>query len=195
MLFLGGFMEAVQQVASWRDRFLMVGQRKNVNLDQPELYGSPDQEERLRALVKQQNLYVPPGAMDYFVFRRGLFIRIPQFAVGRGCWDNWVLSKALSSKIPIVDASAVVSAVHQNHEYTPAQQVQSPESKRNYEVASERHLCTLDDATHTLTSAGIRSNFGRRSLKRFLTWTRGLRHALGIRRANVKRLLAKVGTD
>ena len=195
ILFLGGFMEAVQQVASWRDRFLMVGQRKNVNLDQPELYGSPDQEERLRALVQQQNLYVPPGAMDYFVFRRGLFIRVPQFAVGRGYWDNWVLWKARSSKVPIVDASAVVSAVHQNHEYTPAQQVQTPESKRNYEVASERHLCILDDATYTLTSAGIRSNFRRRPLKRFLAWTRRLRHALGIRRDSVGHIAPNAKDD
>jgi len=181
IMFLGGFMEAVQQVASWRDRFLMVGRRNSVNLDQPELYGSPEQEERLRALVQQQNLPVPPGATDYFVFPRGQFVRLPQFAVGRGYWDNWVLWETLSSKTPIVDASRMVLAVHQNHEYSPGQ-VQSPESRRNFELAG-RHMIVLGDATtHKLTPSGIASNFWRRLLNRLLSKTRPLRHALGIRR-------------
>ena len=181
MMFLGGFMEAVQQVASWRDRFLMVGRRNSVNLDQPELYDSPEQEERLRALVQQQNLPIPPGATDYFVFPRGQFVRLPQFAVGRGYWDNWVLWESLSSKIPIVDASKVVLCVHQNHEYSPGQ-IDSPESRRNFELAGRHKIVLGDASTHKLTSNGIVSNFWRRSLNRLLSKTRPLRHALGIRR-------------
>jgi hypothetical protein len=180
MLFLGGFMEAVQQVASWRDRFLMVGQRNSVNLDQPELYASPGQEERLRELVKEQNLPVPPGATDYFVFRRGQFVRLPPFAVGRGHWDNWVLWESLSSRIPIVDASRVVLAVHQNHAYSPGQ-MGGPESKRNFEL-SGGHMMVLGDATsYKVTPNGIASIFWRRSLNRLLSKTRSFRHALGIR--------------
>jgi UDPglucose 6-dehydrogenase len=181
IMFLGGFMEAVQRVASWRDRFLMVGRRNSVNLDQPELYDSAEQEQRLRALVEQQNLPIPPGATDYFVFPRGQFVRLPQFAVGRGYWDNWVLWESLSSKIPIVDASGMVLAVHQNHEYSPGQ-IESPESRRNFELAG-RHKIVLGDATsYKLTPNGVASNFWRRSLNRFLSKTRLLRHALGIRR-------------
>jgi UDPglucose 6-dehydrogenase len=181
IMFLGGFMEAVQQVAAWRDRFLMVGRRKSVDLDQPELYVSAEQEDRLRALVERQNQPVPPGATDYFVFRRGQFVHLPKFAVGRGYWDNWVLWETLSSKIPIVDASSVVLSIHQNHEYAPGQ-IESPESRRNFELAGNHKTVMGAATTHRLTHEGIVSNFWRRSLNRLLSKTRPLRHALGIRR-------------
>src|SRR5207245_1711844 len=112
------FMTAVQKVVSWRNRFLMVGRRNNVELDAPTIYESPDQEGRLRALVLQRGRLGPPSAVDYFVFPCGLFPIIPEFAIGRTCWDNWMIWRARALEVAVVDASAVILAVHQNHDYS-----------------------------------------------------------------------------
>jgi len=57
--------------------------------------------------------------MDYFVFDKGLYYqKIPEFVIGRPGWDPWLLWYALDAGVPVVDASAAVSAVHQNHDYS-----------------------------------------------------------------------------
>lgn len=182
------FIKNVRQVAEWRDQFLMVGRRRNVDLDEPEIYSSPDQEPRLRELVSRQNLGSSVAAMDYFVFPRGLYSSLPPFAIGRGVWDNWLVWKALSSGVPLVDASDEVFVVHQNHPQSKEAVYGGEEGRRNRELAGSR-MCSMEDATHRLTSRGIGSNFRQRLLKR----TRQLRHALGFRRDSIDRFMSRLG--
>lgn len=212
ILLLGDFMKAVQQVSSWRDRFLMVGMRTEVDLDEPEIYLSADQEHRLRALLGQQNHPLYPGALDYFVFARGLLSDMPPFAIGRGKWDNWVLWKARSLKVPLVDATAVVLAVHQNHDYSdhpPGVQsiyqgqdgnwkqrlanregiYEGEEGQRNLELATQDGMCTIEDATHVLTPDAVKWTCRRRILKA----SRPVRQVLGLRREAFSRMISRLG--
>jgi len=56
------------------------------------------------------------GAMDYFAYRNGdLFDAMLNFYVGVPFWDNWALSYA-AQRVPVVDATLVVAAIHQEHE-------------------------------------------------------------------------------
>ena len=41
-----------------------------------------------------------PDAMDYFVHTRGLWPKIPPYAVGRFTWDSWMLHSLLHPKVP-----------------------------------------------------------------------------------------------
>ena len=193
ILVLCDLVNATQQVAAWREQFLMTGRRINVDLDEPEVYASADSEARLRELIRRQNLEIQIGAMDYFVFPRGLLRSFPPFTPGGGLWDNWLVWKTLSMGVPVVDASEVVFVVHQNHGKTTAVYDainSSEEGRRNQELAGatfERNgpkgsLCTRADATHRLTPNGIRSTVRQRLLFRLLDKTRSFRHALGLRR-------------
>ena len=182
------FLKSVARISSWRERFLMVGRRQNVDLDDPEAYASPNSEERLRELVRRQNLYSSLGAMDYFVFSRGLFGAIPPFAIGRGLWDNWLVWKALTVRAPVVDASDVTFVVHQNHAQSKATVYGGEEGHRNSTLA-EDHLRTMEYATHRLTPNGIKANLRQQMLRR----TRGLRHALGLRRDTIGNLMSRLG--
>jgi hypothetical protein len=206
MMLLGDFMNAVRQVASWRARFLMVGRRTGIDLDEPAIYESPGQEDRLRALVSQRGHLGSPFSIDYFVFPQSLFPILPRFAVGRPFWDLWLLWKALNSNIPLVDASEVVLAVHQNHDYSHLPKgaqdaMQCDEANENRALA--KHGCrTIDDATHKLTANGIKSN--RRpflsSMERTAqTWwwdlqrvSLPIRQPLGLRRQNIARVLDRI---
>src|SRR5262249_29691791 len=56
------------------------------------------------------------AALDWFVFPAGLYTEIPPFAIGRACFDNWLVWKARQEAI-VVDATRAVKAVHQRHPY------------------------------------------------------------------------------
>jgi hypothetical protein len=204
MLF-GGFMEAVQRVASRFDRYLMVGRRTNLDLDEPSIYASSNQESRLLALVLDRGHLAAPNAIDYFVFPRGLFPTFPPFAIGRPWWDNWFLWKARKLHAALVDASEIVLAVHQNHKYVlpdgSQDYMQSSEGKQNRSLAGNAFR-TIEDATHKLTASGIKYNsrhFFSPTKRGVLRWSRALskisapiRHPLGLRRETIAGMLGRI---
>ena len=101
--------------------------------------------------------------------------QLPSFAVGRPGWDNWFLQNARRQGVPLVDATAVTTVIHQNHDYRHVPQgkdntYDGPEGERNFELAGSMPMIyTVEDATHRLTSDGIRPI---RNLRRFLRFCR-----------------------
>jgi len=166
ILLMSDFREAVQRIAHWQGTFLMVGRRWDLNLDEAWNFEDPDWEGRLRALALQEGKQREPNWIDYFVFRGGFYYRrIPPFVIGRVAWDNWLVWKARSLRAPVVDASSIVMAVHQNHDYSYHPEGKKgiwsdQESRRNYKLAgSLRHLYTIENATHKLDGNRIERNF------------------------------------
>jgi hypothetical protein len=143
-------------------RFLMCGQRWDVRLETHLEFDSPEWEIHLRALVQREGRLNGVEWIDYFVFPRGLIPTTPPFAVGRTVWDNWLLFHARALRVPLVDATQSVMAVHQHHDYahtggTIETVWQGAEAKRNRELASEMlYPFTIQDATVDLTPQGLR---------------------------------------
>ena len=67
-------------------------------------------------LVKLSRLL--SGWLDWFLFTRGLFDRMPEFAVGRAAFDNWLIWAARDRQAAVVDTSDVVPALHQRHDHS-----------------------------------------------------------------------------
>jgi hypothetical protein len=121
--------------------------------------------------------------------------------------------EALRQNAAMVDASEVVCAVHQNHDYSHVPEgwksVSGDEdAQRNFELAGGRaHLRTIEDATYRLTARGVKANRFYwivpakrrwRSVSRkvwgtlrtkvwhpMLDATRPLRHAMGLKQESV----------
>ena len=156
-------MQAIQRVVDQKSRFLLVGHRWNLDVKEV-LEFKPDWEEKLRSQVKKFATLAGANAIDFFVFPRGLLGEMPPFAIGRPVWDNWTLYRARSLSVPLIDATPVVMAVHQNHDYShlPQGQVKegvwkSDEQLANIKLAgSAAHAFTLFDATHLLTPQKLR---------------------------------------
>ncbi len=56
------------------------------------------------------------NAKDYFLFSKDSLPEIPKdFAVGRYAWDSWLVSECLRRKLPVVNLTPVVCAIHQAH--------------------------------------------------------------------------------
>jgi hypothetical protein len=201
------FLDAVSNALAVRRRFLMVGRRWDTDIAKPLDFGDAAWPERVRELARQTNQLRTGDWIDYFVFPRGLYEEnLPNFVIGRVFWDNWLVWKARSAGLSVVDASEAVMAIHQNHDYGyhagGRKGVWGDElAMRNLALAGGRwQLCTIDDASHLLGPDGLHENPRRRTqaLQRFartaqqglwtgaLDWTRPLRRALGLRKKDAE---------
>jgi hypothetical protein len=144
---------AAQLVSAHADRFLIVGQ--TVDLDRPRDRDDAAARGRRRG----------PAALDYFVFPAGLYRHVPPFAIGRACFDNWLVWRARQDAI-VVDATADVVAVHQSHDYAhvgggKTEAYYGDEAARNLELAGGKgRLYTLHDASHVLRDRRLHRNPG-----------------------------------
>jgi hypothetical protein len=158
IIMMSNFMSSVKRVSVRKRRFLMVGQRWNVEINEELDFCSPDWEVELDDYCKKRGELFHRLGIDYFVFHRGLFKTIPPFAIGRLVWDNWLVFRARIRLAAVVDATPVVMAVHQNHDYGrfggKDEIRNSPEAWGNLKL-SAYHLFTLDDATHVLLPNGL----------------------------------------
>jgi hypothetical protein len=206
IILLPEFCRALERVHALHSRFLMVGRRWDTDVLAPIDFHEHGVEDRLRRLAWQKGLQRPPTAIDYFVFPRGLYTQIPPLVIGRIWWDHWLAWKARQLRTDVVDVSACVTAIHQNHDYGyhPAGAAgvwNDQQALRNYALAGGRwHLYTIADATHMLArDEGERRNWLRfwapwwRFLRpklvpvwfAILDLTRPVRHVLGVRRSKV----------
>lgn len=180
ILLMQDFCAAVDRVRDKHSHFLMVGRRRDTEITAPLSFGNRDWESLLRRRALRKGHQRGPEWVDYFVFSRGLYgERVPPFVVGRVFWDNWLVWKALASGHPVIDASACIVAVHQNHNYCYHSQgkkgvFDGAEAGRNYELAGGwKHLRTIADAAEVLHEEGLRPN----RLRHWATVKRNVRQA------------------
>lgn len=96
------------------ERYLMVGERWDAPiLDAVDF--SAGWWKRIEAFARRTG--GSPGAcsMDYFIFPKGMYADLPDMAAGAWYTDNVILSRALEARIPVIDATPVVFAIHQQH--------------------------------------------------------------------------------
>ena len=164
IILMSDLMRAIERVIDQKKRFLFVGHRWNLDVKEPLEFES-DWEGKLRSQVKKHGRLAPAYFIDFFVFPRGLLGEIPPFAIGRPRWDNWMLYRARSLPVPLIDATPVVIAVHQNHDYAHHPQGKDGVSHGDEKVINEKlaggliHYFTLDDATHLLTPQKLRLTY------------------------------------
>jgi hypothetical protein len=202
IVLFGDILEAAQKVAKEKREFLMFGRRWDTNINEPIDFSNPKWREEVRQAARETNQQRDEWFIDYFVFRRGLFLRrIPELVIGRVYWDNWLLWYAGHEGAALVDASGAVMAVHQNHDYGyhPAGKSgvwNDDLARRNLELAGGyKKLRSMSSANYALTPTGMKkrtiverwSNSARASWRNrvwfpMLERTRTIRHALGIKR-------------
>jgi hypothetical protein len=154
ILLLPDLVQAADTVRAEYPEFLMVGQRWDLSVSDPLVFGEEGQQ-ALRLRVKREGSLHPAGGSDYFVFPRGCFTDIPPFAIGRSGWDNWMIYSARRNRWPVVDATQSVMVVHQEHDYAhlPGGQMhyRLPETAENVRLAGgRRRIFDLADADHLL---------------------------------------------
>lgn len=167
--------------------FLVCGRRIDLDLTDDLDVGYPGWADELLDKARKQGTLHGYSGLDYFLFPKGL-VRLPPFAVGRPGWDNWLLFAMQQKNVPVIDATAVVTIIHQNHDYSHSpfggrKQVRGPELVENIRIAGGRHnLLTLREADYLLTLKGlVRPPFSRRIFNILGKWSLW-RYLLGAKR-------------
>lgn len=196
IILLSDFKRAVDVVARFKSSFLMVGKRQDLDLDRTLDFKQIKWERILRYDAYRYGSPRPPDYIDYFVFPKGFYKNVPPFAVGRTSFDNWLVWKAREMGASVVDASATVMAIHQNHDYSHHSDgwtgvFKGPEAKRNRQLmGGRRHYFTVADATHRLSKMGLKRNLSvEHALQKLKFSKRALhdwRHQRGLNRAKIE---------
>jgi hypothetical protein len=155
------FLDIALRLKEFTEQFLAVGQRWDLDLDQP-LDFSSGWQQVLREHVQSKGRLHPASGSDYFLFPRSCFVDIPPFAIGRAGWDNWMIFEARRRHWPVVDATSALIVVHQDHDYghLPGGQphYRLPETAVNVHLAGGRRaLFSLEDACYRLTAGNLHS--------------------------------------
>jgi hypothetical protein len=133
VILLPAFVDSARQVAQHSERFLLIGQRWDLDVRQI-LDFSPGWDQSLLADVHSRGRLHPPAGSDYFVFPRTLFDEMPDFAIGRAGWDNWMIYHALQRGYTVIDCTPSITAIHQDHDYSHL-----PDGRPHYELPESHH--------------------------------------------------------
>ncbi|MBS0211189.1 MAG: hypothetical protein JSS27_19765 [Planctomycetes bacterium] len=156
-------LDAIARVrAEQLARFLIIGRRTDVNIYDVIDDTAPDWMAKLDAQVTTAGRLAAQVCKDYFVFRREQYAEMPEFAVGRANWDNWMVYHAHERQVPVIDVTECVRVIHQNHDYAhlpggkSATYLNGTEAKRNKQLAGGSHLVSGSVADWRLTPAGLK---------------------------------------
>jgi hypothetical protein len=117
ILLLPDFFKVTRQLANQVEQFLLVGQRWDLDITTA-IDFSDGWQGRIEEMIRVSGKLHPLGGSDYFIFPRRCFTRIPDFAIGRAGWDNWMIYEARRNGWRVVDATRGIRLVHQSHDYS-----------------------------------------------------------------------------
>ncbi len=106
----------------------------------------------------------PAVCKEYFVVTRDLVREMPELAVGRGNWDNWMVAAARRRGVPVINTTRCITAIHQTHDYSHVGRsrlhcyVTGDEARANQRAAGGRNMIRGCCANWTMTSETIRRN-------------------------------------
>ena len=149
------FLEAARRSRLRRDKFVVLSQRWDLDITESIEFTDGWQNRLSSRVHRQGNLHRPVGS-DFFLFPKSCYTNIPNFAIGRAGWDNWMIYKARKEKWTVIDCTPSVMIVHQNHDYSHLPggkpHYEHPDTNENIRLAGgEANIrYTILDATHQL---------------------------------------------
>ena len=131
MILLPDFVEAGQKAAAWQREFLLIGQRHSLQVYE-ELDFALDWQSRLATWYQAEGALGSECMVDYFIWRGDWWGTIPDFAIGRYVWDDWLVWRGLQAEVFVCDVTQQVRAYHQGHHQLPWEH---PDHARNLAAA------------------------------------------------------------
>ena len=160
MILLHDFVEAAHNSSLLRDKFVLLSQRWDLDITQP-IEFTEGWQKRARSTVERQGYLHRPVGSDFFLFPHSCYTEIPNFAIGRAGWDNWMIYKARREKWTVIDGTPSIMIIHQNHDYSHLPggkpHYEHPDTNENIRLAGgEANIrYTILDATHQLADGKL----------------------------------------
>jgi len=111
------FLNAVNIAAKRFNQFLLIGHRWDMDVNTVVDFQDSQAANHFWESAANKSQKHPCTGIDYFVFNKGLWKSLPDFIIGRPGYDNWLIWNIRRRLLPVIDASEIINAVHQNHDY------------------------------------------------------------------------------
>ena len=152
-------IKSIQAVNRSAEKYLLVGQRWDLAVDN-ELAFTPGWEKDLQKELETHGKLHPRGGSDYFIFPDVCYLSIPDFAIGRAGWDNWMIFEARRRNWKVVDDTRDIQVIHQNHDYRHLPDgkphYRLPETFENVRLAGgSLTIFTLEDCNYWLKAGKV----------------------------------------
>jgi hypothetical protein len=159
ILLMSDFLHGARTGLEKWNKFMIVGQRWDLEILE-ELDFSSGWESRIQERIDREGRLHPRGGSDYFIYPRSCFEDIPDFAIGRAGWDNWMFYESRRRGWPVIDATGSINIIHQDHDYSHLPNGQAhyrlPETTENIRLAGgPRSIFTLLDVNYRLVDGHI----------------------------------------
>lgn len=161
----------IEKIKKSYPKFLLVGQRYEIKVQELIDFADKKWQEKLTEDYILKSKMKGPSWMDYFIFSKNLYADLPPFAIGRTFWDKWLVWKAITDKIPVIDCTHAIIAAHQNHDYSHAVHDkygvwEGPEARENIRLAGGwTHGLNIKDTTFMFKSKIIFNKKSKQNLK------------------------------
>ncbi len=164
LILLSDFVQSMLRIAESNfAEFVAFGRRIDLTVNDEIEFDEVQAVEALISRCRLQGKNSSVVCKDFFAFSRELYRDIPDFAVGRGNWDNWMIHAAKHQKrVPVINISDVATVIHQAHDYSHIRQsrmscyVTGREAQQNQRLAGGRYLVNGSTATWRMDKHGLR---------------------------------------
>lgn len=149
-------------------KYLIVGQRTDIDFRKLLDFNDKKKTEQIFLQAKDRGQLHGPGGIDYFIYPRGLWGKVPPFGLGRLYWDHWLIWRARKQGAAVIDSTEAITALHQNHDYIHAGGLDSEQWKKERRVnllLAGYNRMTLEDANYVYNGINFKKRF---TLKRDL---------------------------
>jgi hypothetical protein len=166
IILMSDFVSAARQAAMLMSEhgrpkhYVVLGRRWDLDVNGAMDF-SDGWEQRLRDQAQRNGQLHRPAGSDFFLFPRDCYNDVPDFAIGRAGWDNWMIYKARREGWPVIDGTASMTVIHQNHDYRhlpgARPHYDHPDTRVNTQLAGGQAATryTILDATHALVSGRL----------------------------------------
>jgi len=167
------FLDVISNFLNQTRKFMAVGHRWDLDINDLIDFEKSEECKNFWSYANKNSKKHACTGIDYFIFMKGTFKNLPSLAIGRFGWDNWLLWKARSMRIPLIDVSNEIFAIHQDHSYrfdnfkSKSDVLMSDDRKNNQEKIDEQTLNLLD-ANYQLLNGKIEKKRSRAFINRNL---------------------------
>ena len=121
IILLSDFIPTLESILEQRKNsskpYLVVGRRHDLELKEQLDFQNPHWERRLRMDTKRRGKIHQDWGIDYFIFRKSDWLKeMPAFTIGVYRYDNWLLYRARSVGMDVIDATQGITAIQQEYE-------------------------------------------------------------------------------
>ena len=135
------FFDEVMTVSKCFNKFLMVGHRWDMDVNDIIEFDNDNEQNNFWERVKIDSEKHVCTGIDYFVYKRNQWKKLPNFIIGRPGFDNRLIWKARRKLFPVVDGTESIQVVHQNHSVNKFYKV---EGEKNKKLHNKKTLNILD---------------------------------------------------